>query len=121
MTDYERLVLDHYQLNNSRPYEWPADKDQSDASDEDESTSRRNGVFRKSKARFSTLQRSASDSRSIPSSQKTGDGVDTVVQRDEPDPLGSSESVVRILQRKGLQVQERPDLRMSGLCLQVSY
>jgi len=111
MADYERLVLDHYQLTSSRPYEWPADKDQSDASDEEESTSRRNAVFRKSKARLSVLGRSASDSRSITSSQKTGDGVDTVVQRDEADPLGSSDSVVRILQRKGLQVQERPDLR----------
>ena len=98
--DFERTVLEHYQLPSAFPVEWPAEKDNSDASDEEEQKAARNGLMRRSKSRYSALERAASDRRSVlPGSQRTGDGVENLVQRDEPDPLGSTESVVRILRQ----------------------
>jgi exocyst complex component 2 len=113
MTDYERTVLEHYQLPNIFPLEWPAEKDLSDGSDEDDGyTPKRNGLIRRSKSRYSALERSTSDRRSlVPGSQKTGDGLENLVQKDEPDPLGTAESVVRILRQRGLSVQEDANLR----------
>ncbi len=114
MTDYERTVLEHYQLSTPYPVEWPAEKDTSDASDEEEETKpNRNGMLRRSKSRYSALERVASDRKSfLPGSQRGENGVDTMVQRDEPDPLGSTDSVVRILRQMGLPVQEDPRIRM---------
>ncbi|KAE8450521.1 hypothetical protein EG329_006252 [Mollisiaceae sp. DMI_Dod_QoI] len=113
MTDYERTVLEHYQLSTPYPVEWPAEKDTSDASDEEEETKpNRNGMLRRSKSRYSALERVASDRKSfLPGSQRGENGVDTMVQRDEPDPLGSTDSVVRILRQMGLPVQEDPRIR----------
>jgi len=114
MTDYERTVLDHYQLTTPYPVEWPAEKDLSDASDEEEKKPTRNGIVRRSKSRYSALERAASDRRSIlPGSQRSGDGVENLVQRDEQDPLGTTDSVVRILRQLGLPVQEDTRLRRS--------
>jgi exocyst complex component 2 len=112
MADYERTVLDYYQLTTAYPVEWPAEKDMSDASDEEEQKSNHNGMVRRSKSRYSALERAASDRRSIlPGSQRTGDGVENLVQRDEPDPLGSADSVVRILRQLNLNVE---DTRLRG-------
>lgn len=112
MADYERTVLEHYQLPNAFPLEWPPEKDLSDASDEEDSfKQKRNGLVRRSKSRYSALERSASDRQSlVPGSQKTGDGRENLVQRDEPDPLGSTESVVRVLRQQGLPVAD--DIRL---------
>jgi exocyst complex component 2 len=112
MTDYERRVLDHYQLSTAYPLEWPAEKDMSDASDEEEMKPQRNGMARRSKSRYSALERVTSDRKSlVPGSQKTGNGLENLVQRDEPDPLGTTESVVRILRQLGLPVQDDTRLR----------
>jgi len=121
MTDYERTVLDHYQLSTAYPTEWPAEKDTSDASD-DEGVAPKpssNGIRNRRKSKYFALERVASDRRSVvPGSQKSGDGVETLVQRDEPDPLGTTESVVRILRQLGLPVQEDTSLRLyMSLCL----
>ncbi|KAH7314126.1 putative exocyst complex component SEC5 [Rhexocercosporidium sp. MPI-PUGE-AT-0058] len=112
MADYERIVLEHYQLSTAYPVEWPAEKDMSDASDEEETKPARNGGIRRSKSRYSALERAASDRKSVlPGSQRGDNGVENMVQRDEPDPLGTTDSVVRILRQLGLPVQEDPRLR----------
>ncbi|PVH86063.1 hypothetical protein DL98DRAFT_482578 [Cadophora sp. DSE1049] len=112
MADYERTVLEHYQLSTAYPVEWPAEKDMSDASDEEETKPMRNAGIRRSKSRYSALERAASDRKSIlPGSQRGDNGVENMVQRDEPDPLGTTDSVVRILRQLGLPVQEDPRLR----------
>ncbi|KAK0128896.1 hypothetical protein ONS95_000842 [Cadophora gregata] len=112
MADYERTVLEHYQLSTAYPVEWPAEKDMSDASDEEETKPARDAGIRRSKSRYSALERAASDRKSIlPGSQRGDNGVETMVQRDEPDPLGTTDSVVRILRQLGLPVQEDPRLR----------
>ena len=43
------------------------------------------------------------------------DGLENLVQRDEPDPLGSTQSVVRILRQQGLPIQEDTRLRVYTL------
>jgi len=112
MADYERTVLEHYQLSTAYPVEWPAEKDMSDASDEEETKPAQNSGIRRSKSRYSALERAASDRKSIlPGSQRGDNGVENMVQRDEPDPLGTTDSVVRILRQLGLPVQEDPRLR----------
>ena len=115
MTDYERTVLDHYHLSTAYPLEWPAEKDLSEPSDEEDAAkTKRSGVIRRSKSRYSALERAASERKSlVPGSQKTGDGVENLVQRDEPDPLGTTDSVVRALRQQGLPVQEDSELRKS--------
>ena len=47
----------------------------------------------------------------MPGTEKTGDGVENLVQKDEPDPLGGRDSVVRILRHKGLPVEDDQRLR----------
>ncbi len=115
MTEYERKILDHYQLSTPYPVEWPPEKDNSDASDEEEHVKpTRNALARRSKSRYSALERAATDRRSyLPGSQKTDNGVENLVQRDEPDPLGTTDSVVRILRQLGLPVQDDHRLRKS--------
>ncbi|RDW58087.1 hypothetical protein BP6252_13498 [Coleophoma cylindrospora] len=111
MADYERTILEHYSLPTAFPVEWPAEKDDSEASEDEEQRQReKRANFRKS--RYSVLERATSDRKSvIPGSQRTGDGRENLVQRDEPDPLGTTESVVRILRQLGLPVQEDQRLR----------
>lgn len=111
----EHTILNHYNLTNPFPIAWPAEKDESDASeDEIPNTSLSKHVIRRSKSRYSALERSGSDRRSlVPGSQKLCDGQENLVQKDEPDPLGATDSVVRVLRRKGLPVEE--DQRLSEI------
>lgn len=114
MADYERTVLAHYQLPTAFPTEWPAEKDESDASDDEGLVKKKktSSTGRASKSRYSALERATSDRRSlVPGSQKTGEGLENLVQKDEPDPLGTGESVVRILRGRGLPVQDDIHLR----------
>ena len=113
MTDYERTVLEHYQLPTPYPDKWPAEKDLSDASDDEEDSKANHKGMQRRKSRYTALERAASDRRSfLPGSQRGDDGVENIVQRDEPDPLGTTDSVVRILRQLGLPVQE--DTRLRG-------
>lgn len=109
--DDEPTILNHYNLTTLYPTVWPAEKDESDASDE-EITERRKTDLRRSKSRYSALERSGSDRRSlVPGSQRIGNGVENLVQKDEADPLGGTDSVVRVLREKGLPVEEDSRLR----------
>lgn len=111
----EHAVLNHYNLANPYPTAWPAEKDESDGSEDERPTNNlsRHAV-RRSKSRYSALERSESDRRSlVPGSQRLRDGQENLVQKDEPDPLGATDSVVRVLRQKGLPVEE--DQRLSKL------
>ncbi|PGH11120.1 hypothetical protein AJ79_05065 [Helicocarpus griseus UAMH5409] len=106
MATFDTDVTHYYNIPTPFPEEWPAELDQSDDSDGEESISSGTTTATASqrrKSRYAALQRNGSDRRSIvPWSQRTGDGRDNLVQKDEPDPLGSSESVVRMLKQRGL-------------------
>ncbi|KAL1955576.1 hypothetical protein VTO42DRAFT_8455 [Malbranchea cinnamomea] len=103
-------ISQHYNLPNPYPEEWPADLDSSDESEDDHFSSEDPLSRRQSKTRYSALLRRGSRSL-IPGSQRTGDGKDNMVQKDEPDPLGTSDSVVKILTQRGLPVDEDPRVR----------
>lgn len=108
----EHKILHHYNLTNPFPTTWPAEKDESDASEEESTASGLSKAdIRRSRSRYSALQRKGSDHRSlVPGSQKLRDGHEILAQKDEPDPLGVTDSVIRALGRRGLPVEE--DLRL---------
>ncbi|KAI4112313.1 MAG: hypothetical protein LQ345_006523 [Seirophora villosa] len=113
MTSDEHTLLNHYNINTLYPTAWPAEKDESDTSDDEQPTNKtKRPAHSRAKSRYSALIRSGSDRRSlVPGSEKTGDGIENLVQKDEPDPLGGPDSVVRILRQQGLPVEEDQRLR----------
>ena len=107
----EQVILNYYNLSNPYPTAWPAEKDDSDASDQETPLQSKTGI-RRSKSRYSALERSGSDRKSlVPGAEKLKDGQENLVQKDEADPLGGRDSVVRVLRQKGLPVEE--DTRLS--------
>ena len=118
MADFERSIVNHYNLSTPYPVEWPAELDESD----EEVAPAHHLSARKSKSRYSALERSASDRRSvIPGSQKTGDGRANLVQKDEQDPLGGTDSVVAVLKQRGLPVDEDARLRNKFLLSSTTF
>ena len=109
----EHTILNHYNLTNHFPTAWPTEKNESDASeDEKAGNTILKHASRRSKSRYSALERSGSDRRNlVPGSQKLRGGQENLVQKDEPDPLGVTDSVIRVLRQKGLPVEE--DQRLS--------
>lgn len=115
MADFDRNVLEFYQLSNPFPSEWPAEKNKSDDSDSEHEQQKKAKLNRR-KSRYQALERAVSTRSSIVAgSEKSASGVSNLVQRDEPDPLGTTESVVRTLRQLGVPVQDDPRLRMSHL------
>ena len=107
----EPTILNYYNLTTLYPTSWPAEKDESDASDED-LPAHRKAELRRSKSRYSALERKPSDRRSlVPGSQRVGNGAENLVQKDEADPLGGADSVVRVLKEKGIPVEEDSRIR----------
>lgn len=116
MTDLERSVLDFYQISTAYPEVWPADKNNdSDASDGENNAAaaavstkdkERKTKLNRRKSRYQALERAATQRQStLPSADKG-------VQRDEPDPLGTTDSVILALKRNGVKsVQDDPKLR----------
>ncbi|KAL9604444.1 MAG: hypothetical protein Q9179_001833 [Wetmoreana sp. 5 TL-2023] len=95
MTSDQQTILNHYNITKRYPTAWPAEKDASEASEDEQPASKTGLAHKRSKSRYSALARSASDRRSlVPGTEKTGDGVENLVQKDEPDPLGGPHSVV---------------------------
>jgi exocyst complex component 2 len=108
MAEYERTIVTHYNIPSPYPTEWPQELDESDDQDDVPDAV---GI-RRSRSRYSALERSASERKSLlPGSQKTGDGRANLVQKDEPDPLGHNASVVQTLRNRGLPVEQDSRLR----------
>lgn len=114
MANVEPTLLNHYKIDSLYPAEWPAEKDQEDSSDDDAEQQQPKTLaansIRRSKTRYSVLERPRQRT-SVPGSQKTKDGVENLVQKDEPDPLGGAGSVVQILRARGLPVEDDLKLR----------
>ena len=110
MAAYDRTILNHYNIANPYPTQWPEDNDDSDGLNDENATSK-TGVHR-SKSRYSALERNRSRRRTlVPGSEKTSNGLENLVQRDEADPLGATNSVVRVLRDQGLLVEDDELLR----------
>jgi exocyst complex component 2 len=109
MADFERNVLEFYQLSDPYPNDWPAEKDTSDVSEDEDVKAKAN----RRKSRYQALEKAVGNRNSmLPGHQKSATGVGNIVQKDEADPLGTTDSVVRTLKQLGVPVQEDPRLRM---------
>ncbi|WPG97422.1 exocyst complex component sec5 [Acrodontium crateriforme] len=113
--DQERRLLNAYTLNTLYPTEWPQNADESSDEDEDLEDDAhqlgnpvRHGTNH-SKASRSSLRRMDRHA-SMGGSQKA-DGMQNLVQKDEPDPLGMAPSVSAELRRRGLPVEDNLKLR----------
>ena len=113
-------ILDHYGITNAFPTSWPTAKDQGDESGDENAQAQalqlavkeKKGAVRRSKSRYTVLEKNLADRRSmVPGAQRTRDGIENLVQRDESDALGFTNSVVGELRMKGLSVEEDPALR----------
>ena len=110
--DNEATILNHYNLTTLYPTSWPTEKDDSDFSESETPPVQKKAAVRRSKSRYSALERAGSDRKSlVPGSERTRNGVENLVQKDEPDPLGGADSVVRVLREKGMNVEDDSKLR----------
>ena len=109
----EHTILNHYNLTNPYPTTWPAGKDNSDTSEDEKSNGPPRSYIRRSRSRYSALERHGRDRNRglVPGSEKLPHGQENLVQKDEPDLLGGSDSVVKLLRQKGLPVED--DSRLS--------
>lgn len=98
MTTTEAALLSHYNLNTLNPIEWPVELDEEDASLEDG-------------AQDGALQRGPSVRYSVPGAQKNRSNIESLVQKDEADPLSGAPSIVQVLQQRGLPVEDNFRLR----------
>ncbi|KAI1105146.1 exocyst complex component Sec5-domain-containing protein [Jackrogersella minutella] len=120
MADFDRNVLEFYQLSTPFPSEWPQEKDKSD--DSDSEIEQKKQKLNRRKSRYQALERAVSNRASIvQGSEKSANGVSNLVQKDEPDPLGTSESVVRTLKQLGVPVQDDVRLRNRFLLSSTSF
>jgi exocyst complex component 2 len=106
----ETKLLSHYKLDTLFPSEWPAEKDQEESSDDEALPGL---AKRKSKGRYSSLSRNATLRGSVPGAERNKEGIENLVQKDEPDPLGGPQSVIQVLRQRGLPVED--DARLSML------
>jgi len=100
MTTTEAALLSHYNLNTLYPTSWPAEKDEEDALHEDAVS-----------VQGASLQRGPSVRYSVPGVQKSRDNIESLVQKDEADPLSGAPSIVHVLQQRGLPVEDNFRLR----------
>lgn len=120
--DLNRNVLEFYGVTTLFPTEWPADKDNSDASDSEKEDKKKK--INRRKSRYQALERAATNRNSVIASadkSATGGGVGALLNRDEPDPLGSSDSVVRTLRQFGVPIQEDHRLRTKFLLSSTNF
>ncbi|CAG7916609.1 unnamed protein product [Penicillium olsonii] len=110
-------VASHYNLPSEFPDEWPAALDEADQPEE-ESIQRADSRPRKS--RYIALERSPSDWRSNFGPRRGKDGRENA-QKDEPDPLGTSDSVLRILKQRGIPLEEENAKRSRFLLSSTSF
>lgn len=115
MTDID--IANHYGLPSAFPEEWPAELDESGGSDAE---SLRGGESSRSqKSKYFALDRSNSHRKNLGSQRNSG--RDNLAQKDEPDPLGLGDSVLKILKKKGLPLDEESRLRNRFLLSSTSF
>lgn len=101
----ERAILEFYRLQTLFPNEWPAENN-SDVSDSEDEVKKK---MARRKSRYQALERTPTR-RSLTGTEPSGIGGGRVL-KDEPDPLGTTDSVVRTLRHLGMPVQDNPRIR----------
>ncbi|PKY08832.1 exocyst complex component protein [Aspergillus campestris IBT 28561] len=98
-------IASYYNLPTAFPEEWPAELE------EEEDHPEYDGLRRRG-SRYVALERSGSERKTINlGSFKANTGRENLVKHDEPDPLGTRESVLKILKSRGLSVEDESRLR----------
>lgn len=117
MADLERTLLNHYNLSTLYPTEWPHEID-GDASSSDEERpptkrpeSKKSAAMYRRKSRYHALERTVTSRATVPGAERSNEGIENLVQKDESDPLGMTMSVVQVLRQRSLPVEE--DLKLS--------
>lgn len=110
----ETEILNKYNLTTLYPAAWPQEKDAADegelSADEAPAAAAVQAV-RRSRSRYSVLEDRSRFSRQVPGAERSKDGVETLVQKDEQDPLGMYPSVVQVLRARNLAVEDDIKLR----------
>ncbi|KAF4217427.1 hypothetical protein CNMCM8980_006092 [Aspergillus fumigatiaffinis] len=117
MTDIE--VANYYNLPSAYPEEWPAELEQSEPSDDEEALGRTPSRARRS--RYFALERSHSGKALSLGSFKGSNARENLAKVDEPDPLGSGDSVLQILKKRGLALEDETRLRNRFLLSSTSF
>ncbi|KAI1112799.1 exocyst complex component Sec5-domain-containing protein [Nemania sp. NC0429] len=123
MADFDRNVLDFYGISTLMPTTWPAEKnDKTDDEDDSDRERHQKKKINRRKSRYDALERAVSSRASIVAgSEKSASGLSNLVQRDEPDPLGSSDSVLTTLKELGVPLQDDTRLRNRFLLSSTSF
>lgn len=113
----ETALLNKYNLTTLYPAAWPQEKDDADE-DEDAGFVQQRPARRataqpmgRTKSRYSVLEDRSRYSRQVPGAERSKDGVDNLVQKDEQDALGMYPSVVQVLRARNIQVEDDIKLR----------
>jgi hypothetical protein len=107
----EQQILNKYNLTTLYPTRWPDEKnDDSDSDAEAASTAAAPAGVRRSRSRYTVLEDRSRFSRQVPGAERSKDGKENLVQKDEQDPLGMYPSVVQVLRTRNIQVEE--DIRL---------
>lgn len=118
MESIETQLLNKYNIPTLFPAQWPEEKDNSSDSEDDAPAPQRPTTLqasRRSKSRYSVLEPSGGFTRKRDGVEKTKEGVENLVQKDEQDPLGTYPSVVQVLRQRGLAVED--DIKLSTRAL----
>ena len=117
----ETEILNKYNLTTLYPAVWPEEKDAADEGElsEDEQPTVTAQPVRRSRSRYSVLEDRSRFSRQVPGAERSKDGVETLVQKDEQDPLGMYPSVVQVLRARNLAVED--DIKLRMLAMTVGY
>jgi len=108
----EQKILTKYNLTTLYPTRWPDEKNDDSDSDGDASyTAAPAAPLSRTRSRFSVLEDRSRFSRQVPGAERSKDGKENLVQKDEQDPLGMYPSVVQVLRTRNIQVEEDIKLR----------
>lgn len=109
MSADERAILEFYHLQTPYPETWPAENNSEGSDSENEVKAK----IKRRKSRYQALERAVTNRRSTMGGE-AGGKVGGLVQKDEPDPLGASNSVVKSLRQLGVrQVQDSARISMT--------
>ncbi|KAJ5832099.1 hypothetical protein N7474_000410 [Penicillium riverlandense] len=114
-------VASHYNLPSEYPEEWPAALNDDDDVEEEPAVQRTKTKSRPRKSRYFALERTDSDLRKSFGSRHGKEAAREKTKRDEPDPLGTSDSVLRILKQRGVPLEDAGGSRSRYLLSSTSF
>jgi exocyst complex component 2 len=122
--EQERRLLNHYGISSLNPESWPKyDANNDDSSDSDNEQQNDVPARQPSKQSKNSARKSKFYHIDRHASIRSGSsmGPESVVQKDEPDPLGMAQSVAAILRQRGIPVEDDLKLRNRFMLSSTSF